>query len=51
MHDVRDAIERLGAVQIDTMSVVERSQYLVLWRRLGAYDPVLLGAPRRMLLA
>src|SRR4051812_45524805 len=44
MHDVRDAIERLGAVQIDTISVVERSQYLVLWSRLGAYDATLLDA-------
>jgi uncharacterized protein YcaQ len=50
MHDVREVIERLGAVQIDTISVVERSQYLVLWSRLGAYDPGLLDAllcPRR----
>ncbi|HEY7834319.1 MAG TPA: crosslink repair DNA glycosylase YcaQ family protein [Ktedonobacterales bacterium] len=31
--------ERLGVVQVDTISVVERSQYLVLWSRLGAYDP------------
>jgi uncharacterized protein len=44
VHDVRGAIERLGAVQIDTISVVERSQYLVLWSRLGAYDPGLLDA-------
>jgi uncharacterized protein len=42
MHDVRGAIERLGAVQIDTISVVEHSQYIVLWSRLGAYDPGLL---------
>src|ERR671934_2285050 len=50
MDEVRGAIERLGAVQIDTISVVERSQYLVLWSRLGAYDPGLLDAllyPRR----
>src|SRR5919199_5458781 len=39
VHDVRDAIERLGAVQIDTISVVARSQYLVLWSRLGSYEP------------
>src|SRR5437763_6257376 len=44
MHDVRGAIERLGAVQIDTISVVERSQYVVLWSRLGAYAPGLLDA-------
>ena len=35
-------IERLGVLQIDTINVVERSQYLVLWSRLGAYDPTLL---------
>src|SRR2546423_15214873 len=44
MDDVHEAIERLGAVQIDTISVVERSQYLVLWSRLGSYDPGLLDA-------
>jgi len=40
--DVEAVIERLGVVQIDTISVVQRSQYLVLWSRLGAYDPALL---------
>jgi len=40
--DVEAMIERLGVVQIDTISVVQRSQYLVLWSRLGAYDPALL---------
>jgi uncharacterized protein YcaQ len=29
----------LGCVQIDTLNVVRRSQYLVLWSRLGSYDP------------
>nr|MDQ2828377.1 winged helix DNA-binding domain-containing protein [Chloroflexota bacterium] len=33
----RAAIERLGALQIDTISVVARTQYLVLWSRLGPY--------------
>jgi hypothetical protein len=42
LADVRATVERLGAVQIDTISVVQRSQYLVLWSRLGAYDPALL---------
>ena len=42
LADVRALIERLGVVQIDTISVVQRSQYLVLWSRLGAYDPALL---------
>jgi hypothetical protein len=42
LADVRAMVERLGAVQIDTISVVQRSQYLVLWSRLGAYDASLL---------
>jgi uncharacterized protein YcaQ len=33
-------IRRLGALQIDTISVVARSPYLVLWSRLGDYQPV-----------
>lgn len=36
--DVLAMIERLGVVQVDTINVVRRSQYLVLWSRLGAYD-------------
>jgi len=30
-------LEALGCVQIDTISVVERSHYLVIWSRLGNY--------------
>ncbi|HEX6817328.1 MAG TPA: crosslink repair DNA glycosylase YcaQ family protein [Ktedonobacterales bacterium] len=41
---LRAVIERLGVVQIDTISVIERSQYLVLWSRLGAYDPAIFDA-------
>jgi len=36
---VRDAIRRMGALQIDTIHVVARSPYLVLWSRLGDYEP------------
>lgn len=32
-------IERLGCLQIDTLQMVQRSQYVALWSRLGAYDP------------
>lgn len=39
--DAHAVVERLGAVQIDTITVVKQSQYLVLWSRLGAYDPAI----------
>lgn len=32
-------IEQVGCVQIDTLHMVRRSQYLVLWSRMGNYDP------------
>lgn len=38
-RDVLDAIRRMGVLQIDTIHVVARSPYLVLWSRLGDYDP------------
>ena len=47
---VRATIERLGAVQLDAINVVARSPYLVLWSRLGAFDPAALDEalhPRR----
>lgn len=37
--DVLAAIRRMGMLQIDTISVVARSPYLVLWSRLGDYAP------------
>jgi uncharacterized protein YcaQ len=37
--DVLESIRRMGALQIDTISVVARSPYFVLWSRLGAYEP------------
>jgi uncharacterized protein YcaQ len=37
--DVRAAIQRMGVLQIDTINVVARSPYFVLWSRLGAYEP------------
>ncbi len=35
---VLDAVRRLGALQLDAINVVDRTQYLVLFARLGAYD-------------
>lgn len=32
-------VEQLGCVQIDTLQMVARSQYLVMWSRVGHYDP------------
>jgi len=37
--DVLDTIRRMGVLQIDSISVVARSPYLVLWSRLGSYEP------------
>lgn len=37
---VLDAIRSMGALQIDTIHVVARSPYLVMWSRLGPYNPV-----------
>jgi uncharacterized protein YcaQ len=37
--DVIDAIRRMAQLQIDTIHVVARSPYLVLFSRLGAYTP------------
>lgn len=36
--DVLRAIRRMGVLQIDTINVVARSPYLVLWSRLGNYE-------------
>src|SRR5215207_9269780 len=37
--DVLAAIRRMQQLQIDSIHIVARSPYLVLWSRLGAYDP------------
>ena len=36
--DVQGIIRRMGVLQIDSISVVARSPYLVLWSRLGSYE-------------
>ncbi len=40
--DIYRTIMSLGSLQIDSLQVVARSQYLALWSRLGCYDPALL---------
>ncbi len=37
--DVQAIIRRMHVLQIDTINIVARSPYLVLWSRLGDYDP------------
>ncbi len=37
--DLLAAIRRMGVLQIDTIHVIARSPYLVLWSRLGDYRP------------
>ena len=39
MDDVKQAICRMGALQIDTINIVARAPYFALWSRLGEYDP------------
>jgi uncharacterized protein YcaQ len=36
---IQETVEQLGRVQIDTLNLVQRSQYLVLWSRLGSFKP------------
>jgi uncharacterized protein len=42
--DLLTTIRRMGYLQIDTIQAVHRSQYLVLWSRLGDFDPGWLDA-------
>ena len=38
VDSIYETVDAIGAVQIDTLRVVARSHYLVLWSRQGAYD-------------
>ncbi len=38
-EDVLSVIRRIGVLQIDTIHVVARAPYFILWSRLGAYSP------------
>jgi uncharacterized protein YcaQ len=39
LSSIYQVIEQVGCVQIDTLNMVQRSHYLVLWSRLGNYNP------------
>ena len=36
---IHNAVEGLNYVQIDTLNLIQRSHYIVLWSRLGNYEP------------
>lgn len=42
--NIYEIVDQIGCVQIDTLHMVHRSHYLVLWSRLGNYNPADLDA-------
>ncbi len=53
LETIFQVIDRIGCVQIDTLQMIRRSQYLVPWSRLGSYNPehldsLIFGSERRL---
>ena len=53
LETIFQVIDRIGCVQIDTLQMIQRSQYLVPWSRLGSYKPehldsLIFGSERRL---
>lgn len=38
INTIQQTVEKIGCVQIDTLQMVNRSQYVALWSRLGCYE-------------
>jgi uncharacterized protein YcaQ len=39
MEQIQRTVEQINYVQIDTLNLIQRAQYIVLWSRLGTYSP------------
>jgi len=37
-NEIYNVIDQLGCIQIDTINVIERAQYMTLWSRIGNYE-------------
>jgi uncharacterized protein len=50
---IYDVVAKAGCIQVDTLQMVRRSQYVAVWSRLGCYSPddldrLIYRAPRRL---
>jgi uncharacterized protein len=42
LDSVYETVNRLGAIQIDTLQMVARAHYVAIWSRHGSYDPAII---------